>query len=116
MDVNSVKLVGCFRCLEWDSTKCISSATKPVNSHPSLNKITVVNLHIEGGLLILMQPPAEELDRKITPCFVVQSLRSVSLTGGSMRNAVWRTVTVIKYQQNVSEVMVLNNSSEQQHC
>lgn len=69
-----------------------------------------------------MQLPAEELDREIILFFVVQSLRSVSLTGGSMRHAVWRTTTVIKYQQNVNEVTVLNilviidNSSELQHC
>lgn len=93
-------------------------------SHPSLNKITVINLHaeVEGGLLILMQLPAEELGRKIILCLVVQSLRSVSLTGGSMTNLVGRTTTLIKYQQYVNEVTVLNmlviidNSSEQQHC
>lgn len=69
-----------------------------------------------------MHLPAEELDRKIILCFVVQSQRSVLFTGGSMRDAVWRTMTVIKYQQNVNEVTVLNilviidNSSEEQHC
>lgn len=43
------------------------------------------------------------------------------LSGGSTKNAVWRTVTVIKYQHYINEVTVLNilviidNSSEQQH-
>lgn len=56
----------------------------------------------------MMQLPAEELGKKINLCFEVQSLGSVSLTGGSMRNAVWRTVTVNKYQECVNEVTVLN--------
>lgn len=58
----------------WVRTKCISSAIKPVNFHPSLNKITVVNLDAEAGLLILMLLPAEELGRKTILCFVVESL------------------------------------------
>lgn len=57
MDVNGVKSMGCFRCLGWDRAKDISGATKPVNSHPSKKKLTVIDLHteVEGGLLILMQ-------------------------------------------------------------
>lgn len=111
-----VKSVGCFRCLEQDRTKC----NKPVNSHPSLNKMTVIYSHIEGDLLILMQLPAEELGRKIILCLAVQSLGSAPR--GNMRNVVWRTKTVIKYQQYGNEVTVLNisviihNSSEKQHC
>lgn len=95
-----------------------------MNSHPSLNKITVINSHVEveGGLLILVQLSAEELGRKIILCPVVQSLRSVSLTGGSMRNLAGGTTSLTEYQQYVNEVTVLNilviidDSSEQQHC